>query len=201
MTGFQERLRCDGPVVVVVRSSGQVGRLSGLFAEHHAPVTGQNPFPESFHPRTPFYILQGFLSSGFVVPSFPFAVVTEEDLFAKIARHRPQPKSKTATFLSSLDDLNAGDYVVHVQHGISRYKGLRRLSVQGFESDYLILEFAGRDTLYVPLDRLNQVQKYRGSDHLRPTLDKLGGAAWARTKARVKKALSLIHISEPTRPY
>ena len=184
-----ERLRCDGPIVVVVRSSGQVGRLSGLFAEHHAPVTGQNPFPESFHPRTPFYILQGFLSSGFVVPSFPFAVVTEEDLFAKIARHRPQPKSKTATFLSSLDDLNAGDYVVHVQHGISRYKGLRRLSVQGFESDYLILEFAGRDTLYVPLDRLNQVQKYRGSDHLRPTLDKLGGAAWARTKARVKKAI------------
>lgn len=186
-----ERLRGDGPVVVVVRSSGQVGRLSGLFAEHHAPATERNPFPElcQASERAPFYIVQGFLSSGFVVPAFPFAVVTEEDLFAKIARHRPQPKSKTATFLSSLDDLNAGDYVVHVQHGISRYKGLRRLSVQGFESDYLILEFAGRDTLYVPLDRLNQVQQYRGSDHLRPTLDKLGGAAWAKTKARVKKAI------------
>ena len=186
-----ERLRRDGPVVVVVRSSGQVGRLSELFAEHHAPATERNPFPEALHPseRAPFYILQGFLSSGFVAPSFPFAVVTEEDLFAKIARHRPQPKSKTATFLSSLDDLNAGDYVVHVQHGISRYKGLRRLSVQGFESDYLILEFAGRDTLYVPLDRLNQVQKFRGSDHVAPTLDKLGGTAWAKTKARVKKAI------------
>ncbi len=186
-----ERLRRDGPVVVVVRSSGQVGRLSGLFAEHHAPATERNPFPDfpSSSERLPFYIAQGFLSSGFVAPSCPFTVVTEEDLFAKIARHRPQPKSKTATFLSSLDDLNAGDYVVHVQHGISRYKGLRRLSVQGFESDYLILEFAGRDTLYVPLDRLTQVQKYRGSDHLRPTLDKLGGAAWARTKARVKKAI------------
>ena len=186
-----ERLRREGPVVVVVRSFGQVGRLSGLFTEHHAPVTEQNPFLQSLHPseRTPFYILQGFLSSGFVVPSFPFTVVTEEDVFAKISRHRPQPKSKTATFLSSLDDLNTGDYVVHVQHGISRYKGLRRLSVQGFESDYLILEFSGRDTLYVPLDRLNQVQKYRGSDRLAPTLDKLGGAAWARTKARVKKAI------------
>ncbi|MCY4613671.1 MAG: transcription-repair coupling factor [Nitrospira sp.] len=184
-----ERLRGEGPVVVVVRSSGQVGRLSGLFTEHHAPVTERNPFPHALLPRTPFYILQGFLSSGFAVPSFPFTVVTEEDLFAKIARHRPQPKSKTATFLSSLDDLNAGDYVVHVQHGIGRYKGLRRLSVQGFESDYLILEFAGRDTLYVPLDRLNQVQKYRGSDHVRPTLDKLGGTAWAKTKARVKKAI------------
>ncbi len=186
-----ERLRREGPVVVVVRSFGQVGRLSGLFAEHHAPVTERNPFSQSLDPskRTPFYILQGFLSAGFMVPSFPFTVVTEENLFAKIARHRPSPQSKIATFLSSLDDLNVGDYVVHVQHGISRYKGLRRLSVQGFESDYLILEFSGRDTLYVPLDRLNQVQKYRGSDHLTPTLDKLGGTAWAKTKARVKKAI------------
>ena len=186
-----ERLRRDGPVMVVVRSSGQVGRLSGLFAEHHVPATEQNPFSQSLQPaeRLPFYILQGFLSSGFVVPSFPFTVVTEDDVFAKISRHRPQPKSKTATFLSSLEDLNTGDYVVHVQHGISRYKGLRRLSVQDFESDYLILEFAGRDTLYVPLDRLNQVQKFRGSDHLAPTLDKLGGTAWAKTKARVKKAI------------
>ena len=186
-----ERLRREGPVIVVVRSSGQVGRLSGLFAEHHAPATEQNPFSHTFDPsaRLPFYILQGFLSSGFVAPSLPFAVITEDDVFAKISRHRPQPKSKTATFLSSLEDLNSGDYVVHVQHGISRYKGLRRLSVQGFESDYLILEFAGRDTLYVPLDRLNQVQKFRGSDHVAPTLDKLGGTAWAKTKARVKKAI------------
>ncbi|MYC27411.1 MAG: transcription-repair coupling factor [Nitrospira sp. SB0662_bin_26] len=186
-----ERLRRDGPVMVVVRSSGQVGRLSGLFAEHHAAATEHNPLSHGFDlsARLPFCILQGFLSSGFVAPSLPFAVITEDDVFAKISRHRPQPKSKTATFLSSLEDLNSGDYVVHVQHGISRYKGLRRLSVQGFESDYLILEFAGRDTLYVPLDRLNQVQKFRGSDHVAPTLDKLGGAAWAKTKARVKKAI------------
>ncbi len=186
-----ERLRRDGPVVVVVRSSGQVGRLLGLFAEHHAHATEHNPFLHSLHPseRTPFYILQGFLSSGFVVPLLPFTVVTEDDLFAKNSRHRPQPKSKTATFLSSLDDLNAGDYVVHVQHGISRYKGLRRLSVQGFESDYLVLEFSRRDTLYVPLDRLTQIQKYRIGEHLAPTLDKLGGTAWAKTKARVKKTI------------
>ena len=184
-----ERLRQEGPVMVVVRSSGQVERLSGLFAEHQAPATEQNPLTHGIDVagRAPFYICQGFLSAGFVVPSFPFTVVTEEDLFAKISRHRPQFKSKTATFLSSLDDLNAGDYVVHVQHGISRYKGLRRLTVQDFESDYLILEFSGRDTLYVPLARLNQVQKYRASDHPAPTLDKLGGTAWAKTKARVKK--------------
>ena len=187
-----ERLRRNGPVMVVVRSAGQVGRLLELFAEHHAPATEQNPLgPHSPTPtpsqRAPFYILQGVLSSGFVAPSFPFTVVTEEDIFAKITRRRLPPTSKTATFLSSLNDVNAGDYVVHAQHGICQYRGLRRLTVQDFESDYIFLEFSGRDTLYVPLDRLNQIQPYRASEHQGARLDKLGGTSWAKTKARVAK--------------
>ncbi|MDT7043085.1 transcription-repair coupling factor [Candidatus Nitronereus thalassa] len=185
-----ERLRLQGPVTVVVRSAGQVGRLLALFAEHQAPaMEGKPPLKSITTEREPFYIQQGYLSSGFLVQDTPFAIVTEDDLFAKVSRHRPQPKSKTAAFLSSLEDLNAGDYVVHVQHGISRYNGLRHLSVQGFESDYLILEFAGKDTLYVPLDRINQVQKYRGGEHTAPKLDRLGGTSWAKTKARVKKGI------------
>jgi transcription-repair coupling factor (superfamily II helicase) len=114
-------------------------------------------------------------------------VLTEEELFAKGARHKPQAKSKAATFLSSLEDLNIGDYVVHVQHGIAKYRGLKRLSVQDFENDYLILEFYGGDTLYVPLDRLNQIQRYSGAEGHVPRLDRLGGTSWARTTARVKK--------------
>lgn len=185
-----EQLRTQGPVTVVVRSTGQVGRLLALFGEHQAPAMEGRP---SLRPMTserePFYIQQGYLSSGFLAQDGPFTIVTEDDLFAKVSRHRPQPKSKTATFLSSLEDLNTGDYVVHVQHGISRYQGLRHLSVQGFESDYLILEFSGKDTLYVPLDRINQVQKYRGGEHNAPKLDRLGGTSWAKTKARVKKGI------------
>ena len=186
-----ERFRREGPVMVAVRSAGQVGRLSGLFAEHQTPATEQPLMTHALDSaeRTPFYLNQGYLSAGFVAPSFPFTVVTEEELFAKMSRHRPQTKSKAATFLSSLDDLNVGDYVVHVHHGISRYQGLRRLSVQDFESDYLILEFAGRDTVYVPLDRLGLVQKYRAGDHPAPTLDTLGGTRWAKTKASVKKSI------------
>ncbi len=185
-----EHLRTQGPVTVVVRSSGQVGRLLALFAEHQAPAIEGKPLLRSTSSeREPFYIQQGYLSSGFLVQEGQFTVVTEDDLFAKVTRHRPQSKSKTAAFLSSLEDLNAGDYVVHVQHGISRYNGLRHLSVQGFESDYLILEFLGKDTLYVPLDRINQVQKYRGGEHNAPKLDRLGGTSWAKTKARVKKGI------------
>lgn len=185
-----ERLRAQGPVTIVVRSTGQVGRLLALFGEHQAPaIEGKPSLKSAPAEREPFYIQQGYLSSGFLVPDMPFTIVTEDDLFAKVSRHRPQPKSQTARFLSSLDDLNAGDYVVHIQHGISRYQGLRHLSVQGFESDYLILEFAGKDTLYVPLDRINQVQKYRGGEHTAPKLDRLGGTSWAKTKARVKKGI------------
>ena len=185
-----ETLRTQGLVLVIVRSPWQVGRLLALFSEHQATAVEGIPSTKSdTDQRDPFYIVHGYLSSGFLIPDAALTIVTEEDLFAKVTRHRPQPRSKTATFLSPLEDLNAGDYVVHVQYGISRYNGLRHLSVQGFESDYLILEFAGRDTLYVPLDRLNLVQKYRGGEHHAPKLDRLGGTSWAKTKARVKKGI------------
>ncbi len=184
-----ERLREEHRVVLVARSRGQVDRLLALLREHDLPADEWNPSTWSLQSvdRIPFYVLHGELSTGFLSADLRLALLTEEELFAKGTRHKPQPKSRTATFLSSLEDLSVGDYVVHVQHGIAKYRGLKRLSVQDFESDYLILEFAGGDTLYVPLDRLNQVQRYSGAEGHIPRLDRLGGASWAKTTARVKK--------------
>ncbi len=184
-----DRLRGAGPVLLVARSRGQVDRLLALFAEHDLPAAVWKPqdWRVSLAQKPPFALLQGDLSAGFVSAEGRLAVITEEELFAKGLRHRPAPKSKAATFLSSLDELEVGDYVVHVQHGIARYQGLKRLAVQGFESDYLVLEFAGGDRLYVPLDRLHQVQRYRGAEGHVPRLDRLGGTGWARTTAKVKK--------------
>ena len=184
-----DRLRIQGIVLIVARSRGQVDRLLALFGEHDLPAVPWKPqcWSQGALKKQPFYLLQGDLSSGFVSAEGRCAVITEEELFAKGLRHRPAPKSKTATFLSSLEDLSVGDYVVHVQHGIGRYQGLKRLSVRDFESDYLILEFAGGDTLYVPLDRLNQVQRYRGAEGQGPRMDRLGGTSWAKTTAKVKK--------------
>src|SRR5438093_5800001 len=186
-----DRLRVAGPALIVARSRGQVDRLLALFGEHDLPAAGWKPQHgiSSSKDKPPFYLLQGDLSAGFVSAEGRLTIVTEEELFAKGMRHRPATKSKTATFLSSLEDLNVGDHVVHVQHGIGRYQGLRRLSVQGFESDYLILEFAGGDKLYVPLDRLNQVQRYRGAEGEVVRMDRLGGTSWARTTARVKQGI------------
>ncbi len=184
-----ERLRDECRVVLVARSRGQVDRLLALLREHDAPAVEWTAasWASSGGARAPFYVLHGDLSAGFLSSELRLAVLTEEELFAKGARHKPQAKSKAATFLSSLEDLNVGDYVVHVQHGIAKYRGLKRLSVQDFDSDYLILEFAGGDTLYVPLDRLNQVQRYSGAEGHVPRLDRLGGTGWAKTTARVKK--------------
>ncbi|HZH48325.1 MAG TPA: transcription-repair coupling factor, partial [Nitrospira sp.] len=184
-----ERLREACRVVLVARSRGQVDRLLALLREHDVPAvewtTGS--WTSTTSARAPFYVLHGDLSVGFLSPELRLAVLTEEELFAKGTRHKPQTKSKAATFLSSLEDLNVGDYVVHVQHGIAKYQGLKRLSVLDFDSDYLILEFFGGDKLYVPLDRLNQVQRYSGAEGHVPRLDRLGGTSWAKTTARVKK--------------
>ncbi|BCA55151.1 Transcription-repair-coupling factor [Nitrospira sp. KM1] len=184
-----ERLRADSRIILVARSRGQVDRLLALLREHDVPAVEWSAasWASIGSAKSPFYVLHGDLSSGFLSPDQRLAVLTEEELFAKGLRHKPQAKSKTSTFLSSLEDLNVGDYVVHVQHGIAKYHGLKRLSVQDFESDYLILGFAGGDTLYVPLDRLNQVQRYSGAEGHVPRLDRLGGTSWAKTTARVKK--------------
>ena len=187
-----DQLRTQGPVFLIARSTGQVERLLGLLLEQEYPAASWDPFLQASRAeeeRFPFYCVQGELSSGFITHEGRLAFITEEELFGKGMRHRPQPKTHTAKFLSSLDDLQEGNLVVHVHHGISRYQGLRRLSVQGFESDYLLLQFAGTDTLYVPLERLSEIQPYHGVDQRVPKLDKLGGSSWSRTKAKVKKSI------------
>ena len=186
-----DQLRMESSIFLVARSPGQVERLLSLLHDHGFPANQwQKPFPtDPPDGLAPFYCLEGDLSAGFIAPHTRVAFVTEEELFGKGIRHRPHTKSTTAKFFSSLDDLKEGDLVVHLQHGIGRYLGLKRLEVQNCASDYLLLQFAGTDTLYVPLDRLNQIHRYRGAEQRAPRLDKLGGTSWGKTKAKVKKGI------------
>ncbi len=186
-----DQLRAEIGIFLVARSVGQVERLIALLHDHGFPAnTWQQPFSEEAEDgRLPFYCLEGELSAGFIAHDSRLAFVTEEELFGKGIRHRPHTKTPTAKFFSTLDDLKEGDLVVHLQHGIGRYLGLRRLEVQEFTSDYLLLQFGGTDTLYVPLDRLNQIHRYRGAEQRSPRLDRLGGTAWGKTKAKVKKGI------------
>src|SRR5207247_11290606 len=92
-------------------------------------------------------------------------------------------------FLSSLAELKPHDFIVHLDHGIGRYRGLKHLTVAGTEGDYLHLEYQGGDRLYVPVDRINVVEKYIGADASAPVLDKLGGVSWEKVKAKTREAV------------
>src|SRR3989442_13173169 len=190
---YVEALRAKGRVVIVARSGGEVDRLQALCLEADRPAErlGDKPVtPLGAH--APYALVQGQLSGGLLGLRGPgdgaapltLSIVAEDELFAKGGRHKAPSLSKSAAFLKSLEEVKVGDYVVHVQHGIGRYLGLRRLAVQGFESDYLIVEYAGGGAGYVPLDRLNQIPRYSPSAGHTPKLSHLGGAAWSRTKAR-----------------
>ncbi|HTN42410.1 MAG TPA: transcription-repair coupling factor [Nitrospiria bacterium] len=189
-------LRRKARVIFVGKTPVQSERLTALFREHDLPAeTLPGPtFPPPPGPDSilPFTVAVGAISSGFIDLQNRLALLTDEDLFGKTAKHRPAPKLKRAQFLASLEDMEEGDYLVHAQHGIARYEGLKRLSIQGYESDFMILRYRGGDTLYLPVDRLNLVQKYTGVEGHRPKLDRLGGVTWARTTRRVKKAVETI---------
>ena len=110
----------------------------------------------------------------------------EADVTARPERKR----SKTAAFVSDFRDLTIGDYVVHVEHGIAQYQGLREIVQDGLSVEFMILEFAEQAKLYVPLTRLDLIQKYRSSDTgPAPELNRLGSQQWTKTKARVRKAM------------
>src|SRR5579863_4772529 len=137
-------------------------------------------------------IVRTQLASGVSFPDSNLILFGANDLSddADIAA-RPEPKrSKTAAFVSDFRDLTIGDYVVHVEHGIAQYQGLKEIVQDGLAVEFMILEFAEQAKLYVPLTRLDLIQKYRSTDAgPAPVLNRLGSQQWVKTKARVKKAM------------
>jgi transcription-repair coupling factor (superfamily II helicase) len=121
-------------------------------------------------------VVLGHLSEGFRIPDEQL-VVTEADVFGE-SRRRAARRVSVAQLLKSLSELKPEDYVVHLDHGVGIYRGLRHLQVAATEGDYLHLEYAGGDRLYLPVDRISLVQKYVGADGDVPPLGKLGGASW-----------------------
>ena len=131
----------------------------------------------------------GSLSRGFRLPEAALQVYAETDVFDEERRPGDKRHSLTRTFLSDLRDLKVGDLVVHVDHGIGAFVGLKQLGVPGSAEaqEFLELRYAGEDKLFVPVERLDLVQKHTGG--ARPALDRLGGTSWEKAKTRVKKAM------------
>ncbi|MBF0396985.1 MAG: transcription-repair coupling factor, partial [Desulfobacterales bacterium] len=139
------------------------------------------------------YIILGHISSGFVWEDESISIITEDEIFGqKQHRREKRKKSSVKETLLSLDDLKQDDLIVHVDHGIGKYKGLIKLKIDGITNDYLLLSYKDEDKLYLPVDRMNMVQKYIGVEGLTPDLDKMGGKSWDKTKERAKKAAEKI---------
>ena len=137
------------------------------------------------------HIAVGQLSKGFRLPGAELQVIAEPDVFeeerTKVERKGDRHRSIAKTFLSDLRDLKIEDLVVHVDHGIGRFVGLKQIGVGDSMQEFMELRYFGEDKLFVPVERLDLVQKYSGT--AKPALDKLGGTTWERTKTRVKKAM------------
>jgi transcription-repair coupling factor (superfamily II helicase) len=125
-------------------------------------------------------------SRGAEMPELGAAFISEKEIFGKRTHRSGQ---KRQAFKTSLQDLESGDHVVHVDHGVGIYRGLTRMALRGVEADYLLLEYAGADKLYLPVTRINLIQRFAGGEGAHPRLDRLGSTAWENTKQRVKKAI------------
>jgi transcription-repair coupling factor (superfamily II helicase) len=129
------------------------------------------------------------LSEGFSIPAQKLAVLTEEEVFGKREKRRTATGWKEGAVLDGIAQLKPGDHVVHRDHGIGLYRGLNVVRAGRLESELLSIEYAAGDKLFLPIDRLNLVQRYGAFEGAAPKIDRLGGESWHRARRKVKKSL------------
>jgi transcription-repair coupling factor (superfamily II helicase) len=191
--------------VIACHSSAQAERTRRLLLDRKlmaqilpalaAPPTRQGPAQmlgqALFSPGVHAHLVVGEISQGFIDEPSRLAVFSDEDVFGPRAQVRKTPRKPKTFGQDGADfrDLKEGNLVVHVEHGIARYDGLTRLEVRGFAADFILLQFAGKDKLYLPVGRLRQIQKYQGGDPATVRLDSLKSPTFQKRKARVKEEL------------
>ena len=184
----------EGNVILLIcHSTSEAQKLIQLLEEYNVPT---KLLAEGHFDRKRFtnytetvWIQVASFNRGFRFPLVRLIVITEEEIFGEKRRRSALPKVKSGYFISDFSDLKVGDFMVHKDHGVGIYQGLKGLEVGGEHSDYLLIEYQGSDKLYIPIDRIKLVQKYTGTDSYTPKIDRLGGTAWKKTKNRVKSSI------------
>jgi transcription-repair coupling factor (superfamily II helicase) len=189
ITEILDSLRKKGRLFLVCHTENQVSRMIDIGAEHHLPVSRFTGSDSPSSSPSPVFLTLGTLSSGFFDEELSTLFLTEEDLFGKTARIKTPLRRKSSFFISSFEDLKVSDLVVHANHGIGQYMGLKHLTIDGVTSDFLTIEYKGHDKIFVPLGSLEMISKYSGVEGGVPVLDKLGGSAWNSRKQKVKKTI------------
>lgn len=197
--------RRQGYRTVILTSSRQRSTgISEILAQREIPAYYTLSQPD-FSPRS-VTLLHGTLDAGFVVPEIKLALLTEQDILPQKKKQR-RLKGKEGIRIGDYHELQVGDHVVHEQHGIGLYLGLRTLEVGGMQRDYLFIQYAGNDKLYIPIEQIDVVRKYIGVEGKKPKLHALGGGEWNRVKARAQasvqelaKELLALYAARETEP-
>jgi transcription-repair coupling factor (superfamily II helicase) len=175
-------------------ATGEIERLADIFNEYSVPyqfdLAGDRA-PEYLRERaqasgSAVALIRGDVARGTVFQETGLAIFGSEDLFESSGVATQPGIFRPGAFSADRLDLKPGDYVVHADHGVAQFVGLREIAQGDAKGDYMLLEYAGGNKLYVPLTRMDLVQRFRGEGESKPVLDKMGGATWARTKTRVK---------------
>jgi transcription-repair coupling factor (superfamily II helicase) len=192
-----QSLRDRGATTIIAcHGSAQAERLRRLLLDRNLMaqlVPRLPPEPTAlFAANTHAHLVTGEISKGFIDLQGRLAIFSDEDIFGPRAQRRAVKRKTVKGFgdqAADFRDLKEGDLIVHVDHGIARYDGLTRLQVRGFAADFLVLHFAGKDKLYLPVGRLRQIQKYVGGDPDKTRLDSLQSQSFAKRKQKVKEEL------------
>ncbi len=133
-------------------------------------------------------IVDGILSEGFELPHSNLTVITEGNIFG-FQKKKIRKKVEKGQEIKYFTDISVGDYVVHSIHGIGKYRGLKTIETEGIHRDYIEIDYAGTDRLFLPADHLDQLQKYIGNEGVTPKLHKMGGKEWIKTKTKAQKSI------------
>jgi transcription-repair coupling factor (superfamily II helicase) len=181
--GDLKRLREDlkaasGKTFILLGTPGRAQRLSETLFEAGIALGDDAPVE----------VASGHLSRGIEFPQIGLRLLADGDVYPEEV-HVHKRRNVVRSFLSDFRDLKPGDYVVHEDHGIGRFVGLESLHVLGADAEFMVVSYQGGDLLRVPVDSFHRIQKHRAAEASNPTLDKLGGTGWTKTKSRVKRAM------------
>ncbi len=184
LKGWQARERATAIFVTGREKAAALHR--SLAAEGVRAILADRP--EALVPGT-VTVTTGTLAAGFELPHAGLVAVTEMDISGRQKKRR-LPRIAKEKQIAYFRDINVGDYVVHVNHGIGKYAGVETLEVGGVHKDYFLVRYAGEDKLFVPTDQVHLLQKYIGSEGDVPRLNRMGGSDWLKAKTRAKAAVT-----------
>ena len=176
-------------IIILVRNEGRAQRLGEILEERGIKRFTIGRIEEYTHLKSTIFISYGYLNYGFKLQNLKTVFITDQEIFGKERNKRYKlTRRKSEPFFTAMD-ISSGDYVVHIDHGIGLYRGIINLNVKGVKQDYLLIEYAQGDKLYVPVDQFNLVHKYIGIKDKTPKICRLGGISWGKAKGKAKRSI------------